>query len=214
MAVLTISREFGAGGRTLGKMVAEKMGYTLVDEDLVQKVAERAKVSENWVKSIEREAGGSLLRFMSYLVSQRYINRILDDSRGYIDENIYVNALYEIIGELAKEGNCVIVGRGGQYILRDNPNTLHLLLTAKPEDRVRFMVQNYDLNREQAENIIRIQGKRRRNLYRKFGAENYDHPVLYHLVLNMSKLSMERATEVACHLIEQGTGENGNSSVG
>ncbi|MGM0452410.1 MAG: cytidylate kinase-like family protein [Thermodesulfobacteriota bacterium] len=202
MAVLTISREFGAGGRTLGKKVANQLGYTLVDEDLVQKVAERARVSDNWVRSIEKEAGGSLLKFMSYLVSQRYINRILDDTRGYIDEKIYVSTLQEIINELAKEGNCVIVGRGAQYVLRDHPDAFHTLLVASPEDRVRFMMENYKLTQEQAENIIRVQGRRRRNLYKKFGKEDYNQPELYNIVLNMSKMSMEKAVNITCDLIK------------
>ncbi|MFP3980326.1 MAG: AAA family ATPase [Desulfobacterales bacterium] len=202
MAVLTISREFGAGGRTLGKMVASQMGYTLVDEDIVQMVAERAKVSNNSVRNIEKEAGGSLLKFMNYLISQKNVSRILDDSRGYIDEQIYINTLYEIIGDLAEEGNCVIVGRGGQYILRDHASAFHVLLVAQHEDRVKFMMEHYNLTEERAENTIRVHGKRRRNLYRKFGKESYDEPDLYHLVLNMSKLSMEKATNIACNLIK------------
>ena len=201
MAVLTISREFGAGGKTLGKQVAKELGYTLVDEDIVQMVAERAKVSKNSVKSIEKEAGGSLLRFISYLISQKQLNRILDNNRGYIDEEIYVNTLHEIITDLAEEGNCVIVGRGGQYVLRDHPNAFHLLLVATHEDRVKFMMKNYKMKEEQAQYTIRVHGKRRRNLYRKFGKEDYDDPLLYHLVLNMSKLSMEKATETAAKLV-------------
>ncbi len=202
MTIITISREFGAGGRTLGRKVASQLDFTLVDEDIVQMVAERAKVSDNWVRSIEKEAGGSLLRFMSYLVSQRYVSRILDDSRGYIDEKIYINTLHEIITGLANEGNCVLVGRGGQYVLRDHPSAYHLLLVAEHDDRVRFMMENYNLTEEQARNTIRVHGKRRRNLYRKFGREDYDHAVLYHLVLNMSKLSIEKASDIVCNLIK------------
>jgi len=164
-------------------------------------VAERAKVSKNSVKSIEKEAGGSLLRFISYLISQKQVNRILDNNRGYIDEEIYVNTLHEIITDLAEEGNCVIVGRGGQYVLRDHPNAFHLLLVATHEDRVKFMIKNYKMKEEQAQYTIRVHGKRRRNLYRKFGKEDYDAPLLYHLVLNMSKLSMEKATDMAAKLV-------------
>jgi len=202
MAVITISREFGAGGRTLGKMVAKKLGYNLVDEDIVQMVAERAKVSKKSVKSIEKEAGGSLLKFMNYLISQKQINRILDSSRGYIDEEIYVNTLTEIITDLAEEDSCVIVGRGGQYVLRDHPEAFHLLLVAAHDDCVKFMMDHYNMREDQAKYTIRVHGKRRRNLYRKFGKEDYDNPILYHLVLNMSKLSMEKATKVACDLVK------------
>ena len=202
MAVLTISREFGAGGRTLGKRVAKELGYTLVDEDIVQMVAERAKVSKKTVKSMEKEAGGSLLRFMNYLISQKQINRILDNNRGYIDEEIYVNTLQEIINDLAEEGNCIIVGRGGQYVLRNHPTAYHLLLVAAHADRVKFMMQNYNMKEDQAAYTIRVHGKRRRNLYRKFGKEDYDDPLLYHLVLNMSKLSMDKATETAVKLVK------------
>src|SRR6056297_3117314 len=202
MAVLTISREFGAGGRTLGKRVAKELGYTLVDEDIVQMVAERAKVSKKTVKSMEKEAGGSLLRFMNYLISQKQINRILEDHRGYLDEEVYVNTLTQIITDLAEEGNCVIVGRGGQYVLREHADAFHLLLVANHEDRVRFMMETYNMTKDQAANTIRVHGKRRHNLYRKFGKEDYDDPLLYHLVLNMSKLSMQKATETAVKLVK------------
>ncbi|MFP4225527.1 MAG: AAA family ATPase [Desulfobacterales bacterium] len=204
MTVLTISREFGAGGRTLGKWVAKELGYTLVDEDIVQMVAERAKVSKKTVKSMEKEAGGSLLRFMNYLISQKQINRILEDHRGYLDEEVYVNTLTQIITDLAKEGNCVIVGRGGQYVLREHADAFHLLLVANHEDRVRFMMETYNITKDQATNTIRVHGKRRHNLYRKFGKEDYDDPLLYHLVLNMSKLSMEKATETSIKLVKGG----------
>ena len=201
MAVLTVSRQFGAGGRTLGKHVAEKMGYTLIDEDMVGKIAERAKVSKNWVRSIEKEAGGSLLKFMSYLVPQRYVNQILDDTRGYIDEEVYISTLSEVINELAKEDNCVIVGRGGQYILRDHPTAFHVLLVAEMPDRIDFMVEHYKLKAEEAKTVVRVREKRRVNLYRKFGREDYNDPHLYHFVLNMSKLSMDQASDLVCELI-------------
>ena len=201
MAVLTVSRQFGAGGRTLGKNVAEKMNYTLIDEDMVGKIADRAKVSKNWVRSIEKEAGGSLLKFMSYLVPQRYVNQILDDTRGYIDEEVYVSTLTEVINELAKEENCVIVGRGGQYILREHPTAFHVLLVAEMPDRINFMVEHYKLKQEEAKTVVRVREKRRVNLYRKFGREDYNDPHLYHFVLNMSKLSMDQASDLVCELI-------------
>lgn len=201
MSVITISRQFGAGGKTLGKMISAKLGYTLVDNEIIQMVAERTKVSSNWVESIEKEAGGKFLNFISGVVPKSLVDRVLDDKRGYIDEEIYVDMLHEIIRRLADEGNVVIIGRGGQYILKEREDTLHLLLIGEKSDRVKFMEKNYNLSPKQALQAVEMDDKRRLNLYRKFGKKDYDHPDLYHIVLNMSKLSLESACEMVYKLI-------------
>ena len=201
MAVITISRQFGAGGRTLGRMVAEKLEYAFIDEEIIQMVAKRAKVSTNWVESIEKEAGGRLLKYMTKLVPKTFIDLILDDQRGYIDEEIYVDLLHQIINRLADEGNTVIIGRGSQYILREREDAFHVLLVAQQEDRVKFMEENYDLSPKEASLVVNRQDKRRINLYRKFGREDYDQPHLYHLVINSSKQDLNMATELVCKLI-------------
>jgi cytidylate kinase len=201
MSVITISRQFGAGGKTLGEMISKKLGYTFVDNEIIQMVAKKAKVSTNWVESIEKEAGGKLLKFMSGLVRKNFIERILDNERGYIDEEIYVDLLHKIINQIEEEGNAVILGRGGQYILRDHQDVFHVLLIADIADRIRFMEEHYELSETQAVNSVNREDKRRVNLYRKFGKENYDHPDLYHLVLNMSKLDLEYACELVCELV-------------
>jgi cytidylate kinase len=72
MAVITISRQFGAGGKTVGKMIADKLGYTFADDDIIQMVAEAANVSPHWVESIEKEAGGKLSRVVSSMVSNAW----------------------------------------------------------------------------------------------------------------------------------------------
>ena len=82
MPVITISRQFGAGGRTLGKMVADELGLEFADSDIIEKVAEMANVSTHWVETVEKEAGGKLSRFISRVVSKRLIDRVLKDERG------------------------------------------------------------------------------------------------------------------------------------
>lgn len=200
MSVIVISRQFGAGGKTLGEMVSEKLNYTFVDNDIIQMVAKQAKVSTNFVESIEDEAGGKLLKFMSGLIRKSFVERILSDEHGYIDEEIYVDLLYKIINQIADEGNAVILGRGGQYILRDRADVFHVLLIAEKTDRIRFMEEHYNLNPTQAKQSVNREDKRRINLYKKFGKEDYDSPDLYHLVLNMSRLKLEEANELICEL--------------
>ncbi|MDM8553069.1 cytidylate kinase-like family protein [Desulfobacterales bacterium HSG2] len=201
MSVITIYRQFGAGGKTLGKMISAKLGYTLVDNEIIQMVAEKAKVSSNWVESIEKEAGGKFLKFISGVVPKSLVDRVLDDKRGYIDEEIYVDMLHNIITRLADEGNVVIIGRGGQYILKEREDTFHLLLIGEKPDRVKFMEKNYNLSPKQALQAVEMDDKRRLNLYRKFGKKDYDHPDLYHVVLNMSKVSLESACEIVHKLV-------------
>ena len=201
MPVITISRQFGAGGKTLGEMVAKELEYSFADQEIIQMIAQKAKVSTDGVRFIENEAGGKLLKFISRLVAKSYIERILDDKGGYIDEEIYVDLLNQIIYKIAVEGNAVILGRGGQYILRDFENAFHILLIAHNEDRIKFMEKNYNLPTSQAIQTINREDKRRINLYRKFGKEDYDHPDLYHMVLNMSKIDLKKAGQLICTLV-------------
>ena len=201
MAVITISRQFGAGGITLGKMVAEKFGYTFADTEIIKMVAEMANVSTNFVETVEKEAGGKFSKFISKTVSKPLVGRILKDERGYIDEEIYLDYLVLIIAQMADDGNVVILGRGSQYILNDHPDAYHILLIDTFENRVRFMQKNYDLSQSRATQVVKNEDKRRMNLYRKLGKSDYDNPDLYHLVLNMSRVSHDKALELIDNLL-------------
>ena len=198
MAVITISRQYGAGGKTLGKMVATELGYEFADSEIVAKVAEMANVSTHWVETVENEAGGKLSRFVSRMVSRPLVDKILKGERGYIDETIYLDYLVLIIAQIADEGDIVILGRGSQYILDDHPDAFHILMIDEFENRVRFMQKNYELSESRAMRLIRGEDKRRKTLYQKLGKTDYDDPFLYHLVLNMSKVSLEEANKIVC----------------
>ena len=198
MPVITISRQFGAGGKTAGEMVARQLGYTFFDDQIIQMVAVQANVSPNWVKSIENEAGGTLQKFISGIGRKSFVQRI--SGTGYLDEQIYLDILHKIILQISMDDNAVILGRGGQYVLAGLKNVYHVLLIADREDRIRFMETHYHLPRGRAEVVVGRQETRRLNLYRKFSKGDYDHPSLYHMVFNMSRLSLEEASEMICAL--------------
>ena len=200
MAVITISRQFGAGGITLGKMVAEKFGYTFADTEIIKMVAEMANVSTHFVETVEKEAGGKFSKIVTRLVSKPLLERVLKDEHGYIDEEIYLDYLVLIIAQMADDGDVVILGRGSQYILNDHPDAYHILLIDTFENRVKFMQTNYDLSKNRAMQVVKSEDKRRVNLYRKLGKTDYDHPDLYHLVLNMGRVSLDKASELICNL--------------
>jgi cytidylate kinase len=201
MAVITISRQFGAGGITLGKMVAEKFGYSFADTEVISKVAEMANVSTHFVETVEKEAGGRFSKIISKMVSKPLVERILKDERGYIDEEIYLDYLVLIIAQIADEGDVVIMGRGSQYILNDHPDAYHLLLIDNFDNRVKFMMKNYDLSQKQATQVVKAEDKRRLNLYHKLGKSDYDDPRLYHLVLNMGRIDLPEALQLVKALV-------------
>jgi cytidylate kinase len=201
MAVITISRQFGAGGITLGKMVAEKYGYVFADTEVIKMVAEMANVSTHFVETVEKEAGGKFSKFISKTVSKPLVDKILKDERGYIDEEIYLDYLVLIIAQMGDDGNVVILGRGSQYILNDHPDAYHILLIDEFENRVRFMRDHYDLSKSRAIHVVKGEDKRRKNLYQKIGKTDYDNPSLYHLVLNMNKISLDKALQLISELV-------------
>lgn len=201
MAVLTISRQFGAGGITLGKMIADKLGYTFADTEIIQEIAKEANVSPQWVEAFEKEAGTKLSRVISSMVSQKWIDRILKDERGYLDEQIYLDYLVLIIAKMADEDNVVIIGRGSQYILNDHPDAFHILLVDEFDNRVKFLVDRYNMTPKKATQVVTNEDKRRINLYSKLGKVDFDNPNLYHLVLNMSRIDLESAHNLVCQMM-------------
>lgn len=202
MAVITISRHFGSGGRTLGEMVAEKLGYTFVDNEVIQLVSIEAKVSAASVDTHEMDTGGIFKKFVSRVAPKSLRSRILSRGEEVIEEEIYVDLLDKIIREIAEEGNAVIMGRGSQYILKDYEDVYRILMVADRKDRIKFMEEKYNLSHREAAKAVNMDDLRRANLYQKFGKIDYDDYNLYHLVLNMSKLDMETACDLVCELIK------------
>ncbi len=203
MAVVTISRQFGAGGKTLGKMVADKLDYSFADNEIIQRVATEANVSPEWVTAFEKEAGTWVNKIVSGMVSQKMLNRVLKDERGYLDEKIYLDYLVLIIAQMADEGDVVILGRGSQYILDDHPDATHVLLVNDVDHRVDFIKERYDVTEKKARQWVSSEDQRRINLYRRLSKADYDSPSLYHMVLNMARVGMDEACDIVCDYVQR-----------
>jgi cytidylate kinase len=205
MSVITIARQFGAGGKTLGTMVAEKLGYTLIDEQIVEMVALEADVSTEWVDSVALETGseGMVKRLIRKIgpFSKGYVETAMEERPGYINGDLYISILHKIMPIIANQDNVVIIGRGGQYILADRPDTFHFLMIANIDHRIHFMMDHYDIDRKKAQLVIDKQNKRRIHLYRHFGRTDYDQPDHYHMVFNMNFLEMDSAVQAVCQLV-------------
>ncbi|MBW1641307.1 MAG: cytidylate kinase-like family protein [Deltaproteobacteria bacterium] len=202
MAVISISRHFGSGGKTLGEMVAKKLNYTFVDNEVIQLVSIEAKVSAASIDSHEMDTRGIFKRFVSKVTSKGLRSLTPSSDEEIIEEEIYVDLLEKIIRDIADEGNAVIMGRGSQYFLKDYDDVYRILMVANREDRVKFMEKKYNLSRRDAAKAVNIDDLKRANLYRRLGKTDYDDHNPYHLVLNMSKVDMDKACELVCELVE------------
>lgn len=203
MAVLTISRMFGTGARELGESIAQRLGYSFFDHELIQMVAEQAKVSAEWVANMEQTAGGRFQKFLATLVPRNLMEMIQNAEYGERDEEIYADMLNRVIGKIAAEGDAIILGRGGQYILKDHPDTCHALLVADLDYRINYTRQRFELTRKQALLAVAMEDKRRVNLYRKLGKVDYDQADHYHITLNMRLTPLKTAGDMLCAMLAE-----------
>ena len=200
MAVITISRQFGAGGKTLAQQVAEKLGYKIAHEEIIEQLAEKANVSEQGIHAFEAEGEGLIDQSTGMLVKKRFLDHIFDSSKKYMDGKRYAELLSEIIPKIAEQDNIVFLGRGAQFILEERKNAFHILLVADEKDRISFMQENYGLSESDAKSVLAKQSKRRIKLMKLFHSEDYDQPYHYNLVLNMSKINMAYALNAVCKM--------------
>ncbi len=202
MAILTISRMFGTGARVLGEALATRLGYSFFDHELIQMVAEQAKVSTDWVETMERTGEGKFQKLLETLVPQSLMDMIRNADYSYRDEEIYTDMLGHVINRIAAEGNAIILGRGGQYILKDRPDTYHVLLVADLDYRIDYVRSRFELTKKQALLAVAMEDKRRVNLYRKLGRVDYNQPDHYHAVFNMRRSEVAQAVDMLCALLE------------
>ncbi|MCJ8502882.1 AAA family ATPase [Desulfatitalea alkaliphila] len=207
MAVITIARQFGAGGRTLGLRLANALGYRFLDDVVIHELARRVNVTHEAVQDIENIAGGFFSKAVTAMLSKSYMDRMTGEEFGYIDETIYAKTLKEVILDLAKNDNIILLGRGSPLFLEGHPKTLHFLLVAEKKDRVAFIREHYNLTAAEAEKDVEIGDKKRRNLYSLFKNYNYKDPLHYHMVFNASLMTLDEILQEIVTFVQRSRGE-------
>jgi cytidylate kinase len=181
MAVITLSREFGSLGMIVAQRVAENLGYRLVGRELINQAALRSGAPEVALAVIDE------LNLLGLTVSSDSIDA-------------YVRAVKAVVDELAQEGNVVIVGRGGQVILRGRPDVLCVLMVAPQALRIERIAQRQSIPWAAARAQIEAGDRHRRRFLKHFYNVKWDDPDLYDLVINTASTSADDASEIICHL--------------
>ncbi|MGN0907144.1 MAG: AAA family ATPase [Bullifex sp.] len=188
--VITISREAGSGGRTIGRKVAEKLGIPCYDAELIEKIAEESGYSDEYVRS---EGEGALSGWFSNIFSNRAMGPTNQDRLWVIQSRV--------ITELAEKGPCVIVGRCADYVLRSKADTLNVFIHANPAKRAERIVREYGEINDRSP-LDRIQEKdRRRAAYHRFYTDmKWGQSQNYHICLDSGKLGIDKCAEIIASL--------------
>lgn len=201
MAVVTISRHFGAGGHTLGERLCERFDFRLADASVVDRLARNEKLSPNWLNAMEKEASSKLLSAISTLVSRGIFYKHPGSPAEEDDRKKYLAFLTQVFTAMANEGGYVIVGRGAQLVLRGHPKAIHVLLVADYESRVSFLMAQHKIDRSEAEKMIRAREKERSALASRLFKSNMDDPTLYQIVLNTGHMPYEWVVDTVAELV-------------
>ena len=217
MAVVTVSRQLGSAGDLVAAAAAKELGYDHVDKDLITEVAREANVSEEEVERFDEQVTSPVKQFLHslitpsksvpvppamlwgleypYEVSASLLAEAGADSedRHFLDHDSYLQFLGAAVERLYSRGNIVIVGRGGQALLRDKPEVVHIRTVASMDRRIQTVRKRSDVNEGEAKEMIRS-SDRRRSAYVK---TNYDldwsDASNYHVIINTGSVPDEVA---------------------
>jgi len=200
--VITIGRMYGAGGETVGGLVAERLGAELVDSKIFEEVAQRLELPPDEVEKHEEVPGSFMNRVLQALGTASIEFAAPPEATAwtppYTDltpdtRKAVLQITQEVIREAARTGNAVIVGRGAAYILRDEPRALHVFLRGSERDRIAALRQSFGFSEEEARSRIKRVDANRRAYVRQVYNHDWLDASHYHLVLDTGWLGYERS---------------------
>lgn len=211
--IITISREYCSGGHSIGKLLAEKLGYSFYDSEIIDMTAQKSGLSPEFVKNTEQNLSSgwlySLLLGSTYVASPSAgISGVMGSPTNLPLADQVFNAQRKVIIELAQKGPCVIVGRCSDYILRhaeefNKEDLLNVFVYAPMEDKIKRAVEQKGLSEKNAEKEIKSIDKRRSNHYNTFTERTWGKRDHYDLLVNSSLLGIEATAEMLAQVAKK-----------
>jgi cytidylate kinase len=201
--VITISREVGSGGRTIGRKLAEKLGVRFSDKELIDALQAKLNLTASGIEELKGKKKRWLDDFIQMVAPVPKSGLLVDGDSDYISEynkSLGVNDVFEaekeILNGIADQGSCVIAGRSGFFVLKGRPNKVDILITASLENRVARIMEKQNLTREKAEQVIESVDKARDNYVLRYTGQSRYDARNYNIVLNMDYLTEDKAVEL------------------
>lgn len=180
--ILNIGREFGSGGREIGKLAAERLGIPYYDKELIVLAAEKSGLSLEYLTSLDEQSVSSFLYSFSganFSMGMRMnsVNVLPPADQLFLSQS-------EVIREISKKGSAVIVGRCADYVLQGHNNHINVFIQAPLEQRIQRVMDRHSLTKKEAETLIHKTDKNRANYYFHFTGENWADRKNFDLILS------------------------------
>mgnify|MGYP000554902830 FL=1 len=195
--IITISREFGSGGRTIGKEVAKRLGYEYYDKDLVKMVALETGLDEGFIEQEGEYASGK--NILSYIFSSS--NRPVMNGMT-MDDFLWVMQR-KIVLDIAEKGHCVIVGRCADYILKDRSDCLNVFVHSSMENRAERIVRLYGESEKSPEKRLEEKDKKRSLYYKRHTGREWGMSQNYNLSIDSGMFGIDKCVDIILDLAEK-----------
>ena len=190
--VITVSREYGSGGRYVGRLIADKLGIKFYDKDLIIKLAEKTGLSEEYIEKIEEQ------RTAAAVFDNGFGSGLTNSDELFIKES-------ELIKELAQKESCVIIGRCADFILKENKNILKVFISGTMKDKIKRVTKFYGIDEKNAEKEINKINKQRANHYKHYTGNDWLEASNYDICINSDLYGVEKTADIICDLVKEKT---------
>ena len=188
--VVTISREYGSGGRYVGRLVADKLGIKLYDKDFIEKLAAKTGLSGEYIENNEQK------RNSLEIFNSGYYSGLNNSDELFVKES-------ELIKEVAEQESCVIIGRCADFILKDRNDVIKVFIYSSNENKLKRVTEIYGIEKSRAEKEIKRINKLRANHYKYYTEKEWNNNSNYDICINSDDLGVEKTADLICKMVEE-----------
>ncbi len=187
--VITISREYGSGGRYIGRLIADKLGIKFYDKDFIEKLAKTTGLSEEYIENNEQK------RNVLESFNNGYYVGLNNADELFIEES-------KMIKQVADKESCVIIGRCADFILKDRENVIKVFVYSNMDNKIKRSTEIYGLDKSKAEKEIKRIDKLRANHYKHYTEKDWNNYDNYDICINSDLLGVEKSADLICKIIQ------------
>jgi cytidylate kinase len=181
--IITLEREYGSGGTLIAKSLAERLGWKLWDEEITAEIARAANIDQREAQRCDERVDPFLYRLFKVYARGSYERALGIGGSRVFDTDCMVEMLHKVIDDVASRGNCVIVGRGAPYFLRNRPDAFHVFIYASDDEKIR-RIKSIGKTEKEAQQLVAEVDRDRTEFIRHYFGKQWPHRPLYNIMIN------------------------------